>query len=330
MTSATPVVFENQDGLMLFGMLHLPRGSIRSEVGIILLSPGVKTRVAPHRLYVMMALRLAELGYPVLRFDFYGLGDAEGELEEEYLADLYGTVSAGRYVGDARSALDWMQKEWSISQFVVGGLCGGAMTGLLAGGEDSRIVGLLSLGIPVIRYSASVDPGRYMTRGQLRDLRRGYIRKLMSPTAWARLVTFRSDYRSIGRIVKSALAGRSRASAANQNAGQTAQSELGEESTNLNPLFGPAFFEMLESNRRMLLIFSGSDRLTWEYEEKFALPNKDRIAQFGGNLEVHTVPNANHVFSASEWQEQMMALTQDWLERCFPLDSQSVRASSSL
>jgi hypothetical protein len=189
---------------------------------------------------------------------------------------------------------------------------------------------LLSLGIPVIRYSASVDPARYMTRGQLIDLRRGYIRKLMSPSAWARLVTFRSDYRSIGRIVKSALAGRSRASAANQHAEQTAQSEVGEESTNLNPLFGPAFFEMLGSNRRMLLIFSGSDRLTWEYEEKFALPNRDRISEFEGNLEVHTVPNANHVFSASEWQQQMMVLTQDWLQRYFPLNSQSVRASSSL
>jgi alpha/beta superfamily hydrolase len=277
----------------------------------------------------MMALRLAELGYPVLRFDFYGLGDAEGELEEEYLADLYGTVSAGRYVADARSALDWMQKECAISQFVVGGLCGGAMTGLLAGGDDDRIVGLLSLGIPVIRYSASIDPGRYMTRGQVRDLRRGYIRKLMSPAAWARLVTLRSDYRSIGRIVKSALAGLSRAPAASQNAEQAAQSGSGEESTNLNPLFGPAFFKMLGSNRRILLIFSGSDRLTWEYEEKFAMPNKVRIAQFEEDLEVHTVPDANHVFSGSEWQQEMMTLAEDWLERYFPVNSPSARASGS-
>jgi pimeloyl-ACP methyl ester carboxylesterase len=315
-SNPTPVVFENRDGNKLFGMLHRPPAARGQALGIVLLSPGVKMRVAPHRLYVMMATRLAELGYPVLRFDFYGLGDSEGELEDEYLADLYGTVSAGRFVSDTHSAMDWMQRECSIEQFVVGGLCGGAITGLLAGGGDTRIVGLLSLGIPVIRYSANIDPDRFVTRGQLKELRRVYFRKLLNPVAWVRLLTLRSDFRSIGRVVRGALA----KPASELGIGQhPPPPDVGAESTNLNPLFAPAFFRMLDSDAKMILIFSGSDRLTWEYEEKFASLNKERLAEFVDELEVHTVPDANHIFATREWQQQMMALVEDWLKRSFPL-----------
>jgi len=38
----------------------------------------------------------------VLRFDFYGLGDSEGEIREPMLADLYGSIQMGRYVKDTR------------------------------------------------------------------------------------------------------------------------------------------------------------------------------------------------------------------------------------
>ena len=49
-------------------------------------------------------------GFTVLRFDFYGLGDAEGEVPLRQLRDLYGSVALGRYVGDTRDALDWLAR----------------------------------------------------------------------------------------------------------------------------------------------------------------------------------------------------------------------------
>jgi hypothetical protein len=162
-----------------------------------------------------------------------------------------------------------------------------------------------------------------MTQGQVRQLQRGYVRKLLSSRAWLRLITFRSDYRSIGRVIKSIVAGKARRAETSPNKGGASEAERGAESTNLNLLFEPALFRMLESKRRMLLIFSGSDRLSWEYEEKVGMPNKDRLSGYEGKLEVHTVPNANHVFSASESREEMMAVAQSWLERWFPLDSPS-------
>ena len=74
------VQFVNPQGLQLVGIVHEPPPERRSRVGVILLSPGVKNRVAPHRLYVKMAERLLRRGLWVLRFDFYGLGDSEGRI----------------------------------------------------------------------------------------------------------------------------------------------------------------------------------------------------------------------------------------------------------
>jgi len=80
-------------------MLHLPQKASRRPVAVLLLSPGIKMRVAPHRLYHKMAAFIADLGFPVLRFDFHGLGDSEGELGESTLAEVYNSIQSGRFSG---------------------------------------------------------------------------------------------------------------------------------------------------------------------------------------------------------------------------------------
>jgi alpha/beta superfamily hydrolase len=200
-----PVTFPNRQGHALAGILHEP-GTPKSEVGVVLLSPGVKNRVAPHRLYVKLARDLASEGWTVLRFDFHGLGDSEGELTDEFLADLYGAIQVGRYIADTRAALDWMQQTLGIRRFVVGGLCGGAITGLLAGVDDPRVVGLLAIGIPVILDSTTIDPVRYMTAGQLKGIRNQYIAKLRDPRSWLRFITLKTDLRLLTRSLLSSVA----------------------------------------------------------------------------------------------------------------------------
>ena len=88
--SRQPVTFVNRRGERLVGILH-PPASGASDRAVLLLSPGVKTRVAPHRLYNRLADAIVQQGCWVFRFDFYGLGDSEGEINEPYLADLYGS-----------------------------------------------------------------------------------------------------------------------------------------------------------------------------------------------------------------------------------------------
>jgi alpha-beta hydrolase superfamily lysophospholipase len=305
------VSFVNPDGHRLVGILHEPIESPRSDVGVILLSPGVKNRVAPHRLYNKMAAEYVALGFWVFRFDFYGLGDSEGEIREPLLADLYGSIQVGRYVEDTRSAMDWMRRRTGVRRFVLGGLCGGAITGVLAGAGHEAVAGILSLGLPVILDGSSVDKIRNMTGHQLARMRRGYLRKLMAPSAWLRVLTLRTDFRLLAR----ALTTRRRPAAAGAPSGPPAPAASG---TNANPRFPPAFLRLLADGRPVLLLYSGADRLYAEFQEKFLKSHQERLRAHAGLVDVVVVDRANHVFTFQAWQDEMLARTRAWLLERFP------------
>lgn len=309
MTNTMPVTFLNKDGLKLFGVLHKPSKNINKDTGIIILSPGIKSRVAPHRLYVKMARRFAQMGFPVLRFDFYGLGDSEGEISEKYVADFYGSVQVGKYINDTISAMDWMERECNIKSFILAGLCGGAITGLLAGARDQRVHSLLGLGIPVILDSVNIDHSRYITTGQLKGLREGYIRNLMSLKRWVRFLTFRSDYRM---ILKSLLQPFLKKTGVASEPDQTSGEPLQQSNGNFNQYFPMAFHQMLTS-RKILLIFSEADRLYWEFEEKYMKPYQSEFRKYSKSLKIDITKNANHIFSFKEWQDDMLEKSCSWL-----------------
>jgi alpha/beta superfamily hydrolase len=303
-----PVSFPNKDGLRLFGILHQPHRVRDAGVAILLLSPGVKMRVAPHRMYNKMAARFVELGYPVLRFDFHGLGDSEGDAPETVLADLYGATQVGRYVADTVSAMDWMQRTYGTSRFIAAGLCGGALTGLLTAERDARITHLLGLSIPVTLDGSNIDATRYMTTEHLASTRMGYLRKLRPSNwrSWIRLLTLQSDYRMIMRSLMKPLRAR---------AGQAAPEPAAVPADNTNPCFAPAFRRMVSSSRRVLLIFAEADRLFWEFENKFMQRQAGVLAPYADCFEVHVTKQANHIFSFGEWQQDMMDQCCRWLER---------------
>jgi len=307
-----PVTFQNKAGHRLFGMVHRPVKSCASGAAIILLSPGVKMRVAPHRLYLGMADRFASLGYTVLRFDFYGLGDSEGEAEEEYLADLYGAVQVGRYIDDTIAAMDWMQRTYGIKKFIASGLCGGAITGLLTAVKEPRIVGLLGLAIPVILDGSRIDFNRYMTDAQLNVTRNGYLRKLVDPGAWrswVRLLTFQSDYKTIARSIFKPLLWKLRRAAPAQSAAVPS-----DQADNTNPYFAPAFRQMVSTSRPIYLIFAEMDRLYWEFDKKFMERSRQMLDSYAAWYGIHVTKDANHIFSFREWEADMLDRCTEWLQ----------------
>jgi pimeloyl-ACP methyl ester carboxylesterase len=284
-----------------------------SGAAIILLSPGVKMRVAPHRLYLDMADRFASLGYMVLRFDFYGLGDSEGEAEEEFLADLYGAIQVGRYIDDTIAAMDWFQRTYGINRFIASGLCGGAITGLLAAVKDPRIVGLLGLAIPVILDGSNINFTKYMTDAQLNITRYGYFRKMRSFGAWrswVRFLTFQSDYKLIARSLFKPFLVKIRGKLPVSTA--PAQPESAD---NTNPYFAEAFDQMVSIGRPICLIFAEKDRLYWEFEKKFVERHLAELKAYASQYEIHVTKNANHIFSFREWEESMLNECGRWLRR---------------
>lgn len=319
MVDVEAVKFRNPQGLMLFGTLHSPRVSNPNLPLVVLLSPGVKMRVGPGRLYVPLTDLLVSMGHRVLRFDFYGLGDSEGDLTEALLADVYNNIEVGRYVDDTLAALDWAEEELGARKFVLGGLCGGALTGVLAAERDARVDGLLSLGVTVTLASNAATPAAYLTRSQLDQRRTKYFRKLLSPRAWLRFLSFKSEYDVIWRamqrwILKTPPAASAVPAVATQTPADAAPSE---QRGNANPLFPKAYFAFLQRGGKALMLFSENDRLGSEYQEKFCEPYAAQLQPYLQQIEQHMIPGANHVLSFREWQLRMLEHSRNWITRWY-------------
>jgi pimeloyl-ACP methyl ester carboxylesterase len=312
------VTFSNRDGQRLFGILDQPAVPREAGVAILLLSPGVKMRVAPHRLYNKMAARFVALGYPVLRFDFNGLGDSEGEIRETHLADFYGSVQVGRYIADTVAAMDWMQQAHGCTRFIAAGLCGGAITGLLTADRDPRIISLVGLGIPVILDGTQIDFSKYMTDAQLAGTRDRYLQKfrLWDPAVWKSWMRFfsgQSHYSLITRSITKPFRKRLRRTAP---AGTPAAAPAAPpEPDNTNPHFAPAFRRMLASSRRMFLAFGEADRLQYEFDVKFRQRHQTALDVYPGGYDTHLTPDSNHIYSLTEWQRDVFDQCCAWLER---------------
>jgi pimeloyl-ACP methyl ester carboxylesterase len=313
---STPVTFKNRDGYKLFGIFEQPDEKA-SKLSVLLLSPGIKMRVGPHRLYNKLSKLLVDRGFNVFRFDFYGLGDSEGTIDEPVLVNVYNSIQDGRYVNDTTDAMNWLEEHHGQTEFILGGLCGGAITGLLAGAGDRRVSGLLALGLINVFEGGEDNFSKFVTDGQLSSLKRGYINKLSDPDSWKRLLTFKSDYRAITKIVtKPFRMIVKRAKTHLQRDQDLSEETLPKElqGSNVNPKFAPAFFRMLKDAKKLLLVYSGADRLLWEYNEKFEAIYKSKLKSYRSYFKVVTIPEANHILSMKDWEEEMHRLVLDWID----------------
>jgi hypothetical protein len=307
------VKFENKNGNTLFGILHIPE-DITKNIAIILLSPGIKSRVAPHRLYVKMAEKFSAMGFYVLRIDPEGLGDSEGEIEYNFVADVYCSLELGRLINDTISAMNWMENEYNLKRFILSGLCGGAITGLLTAAFDSRVDSLLGLGLTSILASDNIDTSHYITRGELYDLRDGYLKKIFRPSSWLRFLTLKSDYKLLFKAL--ILPAKSILNKYHKTENNCVNLNPRQEKSNLNPHF-PAAFARMASKNKMLLIFSERDRLYWEFKEKYMDIYGQELNDYMVNMEIKIVKDANHIFSFKEWQEKMLQISCNWLSKVY-------------
>ncbi len=91
-----PVVFECE-GSELLGMVHRPeQPQTRGLLSIV--AGGPQYRAGVCRMQVHLARHLAEVGIPVMRFDYRGLGDSEGTFRgfQDVAADLAAAIAAFR------------------------------------------------------------------------------------------------------------------------------------------------------------------------------------------------------------------------------------------
>lgn len=127
MIRETPLALANG----LFAMVSQPETPTGLPV-VVLLNAGLVHRVGPFRLYVPLGRTLAAAGFPVVRFDQPGVGDAPNKDDP----DEAGVVSR---------IFDELAANLHSNDFIVGGLCAAADLAWRVAHQDKRVRGLLLL-----------------------------------------------------------------------------------------------------------------------------------------------------------------------------------------
>ncbi len=135
MADEKPVIFRNRRKQYLAGVMHVPH--VIDNPPVLVMAHGfTDDKVCDNRIFVRFARRASEQGYAVLRFDFAGSGDSEGDF-----ADM--TVT--KEIQDLRSALEFAHSIPLLTEspiYLVGYSLGGAVALSLAA-MDHRVNGVV-------------------------------------------------------------------------------------------------------------------------------------------------------------------------------------------
>lgn len=124
----------------LFGCLHMPEADGSLDCGVVVCQPFGHEYVNSHRALRQLALRLADAGFPVLRFDYRGCGDSDGETSESSISEWISNIS---------EAIFELQQRTKVSKVCLLGLRLGATLAMLNARRRDGVASLV-LWDPVI------------------------------------------------------------------------------------------------------------------------------------------------------------------------------------
>lgn len=124
----------------LFGVLHEPTHG-PADTGFVFCHSFAEEKLWAHRVFVDFARKLSDLGYAVLRFDFMGHGDSDGQFED---SDIESQLR------DVKAAITTLKKECaSVEKVNLLGLRFGATLAALVV-EEVPDINLLVLWDPIV------------------------------------------------------------------------------------------------------------------------------------------------------------------------------------
>jgi exosortase A-associated hydrolase 2 len=123
----------------LFGVYHPARGRARRRA-VVLCHPWGAEYIRAHRAMRHFSRLLADAGFDVLRFDYFGTGDSAGELPE---ANLDG------WLEDIETAIEEVMDTTGVSKVTLAGLRLGATLAAAAAARGRRRVDTLVLWEPI-------------------------------------------------------------------------------------------------------------------------------------------------------------------------------------
>jgi len=142
--STTLPVYFGVPGKQLFGCYHEPQSTTIRSTAVVICQPMGHEYIYCHRALRQLATKLCEVGFPVLRFDFYGCGDSAGDGDE-------GTVT--QWLEDVSVAAAEVKSRAGVAQICLIGLRLGGALAFMAAAQRDDIAGLV-LWDPVVLGTA--------------------------------------------------------------------------------------------------------------------------------------------------------------------------------
>ncbi len=279
MSSAERVLSFGASGT-LHGVLTEPDPANRLEgaPAILCWNVGTNHHVGPHRVFVDLSRRLANLGFSTLRFDTSGLGDSAASRDDT-------RPDTERNVADVREAMQTLTKQRGFDQFVLVGFCSSVDAAHAVAVQAPEVVGVIYL-----------EGYQYRTRRFYLQ----YPNRLLERNRWERLL--RLKYPNLFGE-PAALNDRSLDPETVFVRDYPTPEQL---TTDLR--------KMVARGVQMLAMYSGGDT-NYAYPEQFF--DFVKAPDIAKNLELVFYPSADHTFFLVEHRERVMNYVSAWLHRKF-------------
>lgn len=152
----------------LFGIYHSPQVGMIRNVGVVLCYPMGQEYIRSRRSFLQLAKLLSSAGFHVLRFDYYGCGDSDGDCNQ-------GSIK--QWVADISTAVDELNGGCDLERVCLVGLRLGGTIAMMAGSKRTDIDSI-ALWDPVIDGTTYLKELRH-----LHDewLKRSFARPQLGP-----------------------------------------------------------------------------------------------------------------------------------------------------
>ena len=263
----------------LVGIMHHAPGAT-TDIGVLIVVGGPQYRVGSHRQFVLLARHLAATGYPVLRFDYRGMGDSDGETRD--------FEAIGEDIGCAVDAL--CKADGNVKRVVLWGLCDAASANAFYAPADPRIVGQIAL-----------NPWVRTAEGEAQAfVKHYYLQRLTDPALWRKMLRFQFDAVASLRDFINKL----RRSRSSSNVTTTVDNR---------PLPQRVREAQMGFAGSTLLILSGNDLTAREYEDRVNETPAWRTWTLAPPVSLRRLDAADHTFSRAVWRDQVATWCSEWL-----------------
>lgn len=269
----------NCDGDQLLGVIH--HASCPAEWGMLtIVAGGPQYRGGCGRQLVALGRHLANLGFPVMRFDHRGLGDSEGSFRGfEYLGD------------DIAAALsEFRRRVPGLSHIVLWGGCDAASAALMNAAQHPEVAGIVAANpwVTTEATAAKVRQKHYLTR----------IRQL---SFWRKLLTLQYNPTDYLRAIAK-------------------QRQRQKPATSPPPVKHKPYIERMRDGLeafqgRTLLLMSGRSLISREFDELVSGDRKWKAICRPPRVIRKEIADADQTFSSASARAAMLDAAADWMRQ---------------